>query len=306
MAFISPDDRSTWVRMGMALKDGFGDEGFELWDGWSRQSDRYVERDARDVWKSIKRGGGITLGTLFREAKVNGWRDDGARPKPEELEARRRQASERNAKEEAEKVREHAEAASKASALWEAATPGRQAHPYLVTKGVSRVPSLREIDAGAAEVILGYAPKCDDDPLAGRLLVVPIKIADKLSTLEMIDEGGHKSALRGGKKSGGFWAAQPLPNGDGTGTILLIGEGVVTVLSAREATGDLVIAALSDSNLLAVAKVMRERFPAAVLVILADLMKTTGEPDPHAIEAARAVGGLVAIPDFGENRPDRA
>ena len=47
---------------------------------------------------------------------------------------------------------------------------------------------------------------------------------------------------------------------------------------------------------------MRERYPAAALVILADLVKATGEPDPHAIEAARSVGGKLAIPDFGTDR----
>ncbi|MBA2594043.1 MAG: PriCT-2 domain-containing protein [Pseudomonadota bacterium] len=62
LAFIPPDDRDMWVNMGMAIKDGFGDEGFDLWDAWSRQSDRYNERDARDVWRSLKAGGGITLG----------------------------------------------------------------------------------------------------------------------------------------------------------------------------------------------------------------------------------------------------
>jgi putative DNA primase/helicase len=41
-------------------------------------------------------------------------------------------------------------------------------------------------------------------------------------------------------------------------------------------------------------------------VLLADLVKATGEPDPHAVEAARAVGGLLAVPDFGGNRPDGA
>ncbi len=50
---------------------------------------------------------------------------------------------------------------------------------------------------------------------------------------------------------------------------------------------------------------MRERYPAAALVILADLVKATGEPDPHAIEAARSVGGKLAIPYFGTDRdPD--
>jgi putative DNA primase/helicase len=74
--------------------------------------------------------------------------------------------------------------------------------------------------------------------------------------------------------------------------------------SSSKAIGHLVIAALSSSNLLAVAREMRERYPAAILVILSDLVKVTGDPDPHAIEAARAVGGLLAIPDFGEDRPE--
>jgi hypothetical protein len=40
------------------------------------------------------------------------------------------------------------------------------------------------------------------------------------------------------------------------------------------------------------------------MVVLADLVKATGETNPHAIEAARAVAGPVAVPDFGENRPE--
>ena len=51
---------------------------------------------------------------------------------------------------------------------------------------------------------------------------------------------------------------------------------------------------------------MRKRYPAATLVILADLVKTAAEPDPHATEAARSVGGLLAIPDFGPERPEGA
>jgi putative DNA primase/helicase len=41
-------------------------------------------------------------------------------------------------------------------------------------------------------------------------------------------------------------------------------------------------------------------------VIGADLVKATGEPDPHAIEAARSVGGKTAIPDFEGDRPEAA
>jgi len=133
--------------------------------------------------------------------------------------------------------------------------------------------------------------------------VVPVKKEGKLSTLELIDPDGRKTALRGrGTKAGGYWMTDPMPDGDGKGKTLLIGEGVATVLSARQATGFPAIAALSSSNLAVVAKAMHERYPAAEVVILADLVKTDGKPDPHAIEAAESVGGKLAVPDFGSNR----
>lgn len=203
---------------------------------------------------------------------------------------------------EAEKAREHAQARQHAEWILECAHPASAGNHYLQRKGVTPVPSLWEIAATMASEILGHAPKSRGEPLTGRLLVVPVYVGGELSTVELVDEAGHKSALYGGAKAGGYWAAQPLPEGDGQGITLLIGEGVATVLSAREATGYPVIAALSCGNLMAVAKAMRKRFPAAVLVILADLVQDTGRPDPHAMEAARAVGGREAIPDFGPNR----
>lgn len=308
LQFIDASDRETWLRMGMAIKSELADTGFDLWEAWSLQAESFNTKDARDVWKSIRAGGKVTLGTLFYEAKANGWRDDGGHqmPTPEELAERRRIAAERAAKEDAEIARERADTAKKAAAILKAATEAKADHPYLSRKRVSPVPTLREIDAGAAAAILGYAPRSGGDALAGCLLVVPVKQGDGISTLELIDESGRKAALAGrGSKVGGYWATERLPDGDGSGLTLPIGEGVATVLSAKEASGHPAIAALSSGNLPAVAKAMRERYPAAGIVILADLVKATGEPDPHAIEAARAVGGKLAIPDFGTDRdPD--
>jgi putative DNA primase/helicase len=308
LRFIDASDRETWLRMGMAIKSQLNGEGFDLWDAWSQQADSYSAKDARDVWRSIRADGGVTIGSLFREARMSGWRDDGMhqKPTPEELAERRRIATERAAKEEAEIACERADTASRAAAIWQAATEAKADHPYLSRKRVSPVATLREIDAGAAAAILGYAPKSGGDQLAGRLLVVPVKQGDRLSTLELIDESGRKAALAGrGSKAGGYWATERLPDGDGAGLTLLIGEGVATVLSASAATGKPGIAALSSGSLPTVGKAMRERYPAAALVILADLVKATGEPDPHAIEVARSVGGKLAIPDFGNDRdPD--
>lgn len=308
LQFIDASDRDKWVSMGMAIKSEVGDTGFDVWEQWSQQAESFNGKDARDVWKSIRAGGKVTIGTLFYEAKANGWRDDGMhqKPTPEELAERRRIAAERAAQEEAEIARERADTAKKAAAILKAATEAKADHPYLERKQISSTATLREIDASAAAAILGYSPKSGGDQLAGRLLVVPVKQGDGISTLELIDGDKRKHALFGrGTKAGGYWATERLPDGDGAGLTLLISEGVATVLSASAATGKPGIAALSSGNLPAVAKAMRERYPAAELVILADLVKATGEPDPHAIEAARSVGGKLAIPDFGTDRdPD--
>lgn len=197
-------------------------------------------------------------------------------------------------KAEQEAKREREQAAKKAAALWKAATDLRADHPYVVRKGTVPVPTLREIGVEQAAGILGYHPKSNGEPLAGRLLIVPVKIDGKLSTLEMIDEQGRKSAIAGGAKAGGFWAAQALPEGDGTGLALAIGEGVSTVLSVHQGTGYPVIAALSASNLANLAKAMRDRYPAARLLILGDL----GNGQAKAEEAAKASGAALAIPKF--------
>ena len=308
LQFIDASDRDKWVSMGMAIKSEVGDTGFDVWEQWSQQAESFNGKDARDVWKSIRAGGKVTIGTLFYEAKANGWRDDGMhqKPTPEELAERRRIAAERAAQEESEIAHERADTAKKAAAILKAATEAKADHPYLSRKRVSPVTTLREIDAGTAAAILGYSPKSGGDQLAGRLLVVPVKQGDSISTLELIDGEKRKAALAGrGSKVGGYWATERLPDGDGAGLTLLLGEGVATVLSGKEATGNPAIAALSSSNLPAVAKALREHYPVASLVILADLVKSSGEPDPHAIEAARSVGGKLAIPDFGVGRePD--
>ncbi|MDS4021579.1 MAG: PriCT-2 domain-containing protein, partial [Candidatus Competibacter sp.] len=290
LQFIDASDRKTWVETGMAIHAEFADAGFDLWDEWSQQAESYKATSARDVWRGFRTGGGKNIGSLIREAKANGWRDDGMHQKPtaEELAERRRIAAERSAKEEAEIARERADTAKKAAAIYKAGTDP-VGNPYLVRKRVSPVATLREIDAGAAAAILGYAPKSGGDALAGRLLVVPVKQGDGISTLELIDGDKRKAALAGrGSKVGGYWATERLPDGDGASLILLIGEGVATVLSAKEATGHPAIAALSSGNLPAAARAMRERYPAAALVILADL----GNGQKDAEDAARSVGGL--------------
>jgi hypothetical protein len=72
LAHLPSDDRALWVRIGMAIKSGLGEDGFALWDAWSRRSDRYREPDALATWRSIQPDGGVSVGTLFYEARKCG------------------------------------------------------------------------------------------------------------------------------------------------------------------------------------------------------------------------------------------
>ena len=302
LRFIPVGGHDERVRVAFMLKSELGEAGRDLWDEW--RGDR-GDDDAAPVWKSASETGPLKIGSLFHEAKSHGWQDDGMHRKPtaEEVAENRREAAERAVIEKAEASKQRADTAAKATAIWKAAKAAQADHAYLVRKQVSPVATLREIDASAAAGILGYSLKSNGVPLAGLLLVIPVKVGAALSTLELIDGDGRKAALAGrGTKTGGYWAAQPLPAGDGAGLTLLIGEGVATALSGKKGSEHPAIAALSAGNLLKVARAMRERLPAATLILLADLVKATGEPDPHAVEAARAVGGLLAVPDFGADR----
>jgi putative DNA primase/helicase len=305
LQFVPVGGHDERVRMAFMLKSELGEVGRDLWDEW--RGDRGND-EAASVWRSASETGPLKIGSLFREAQANGWRDDDRhqKPTPAEIAERKRIATERAAKEEAEIARERADTAEKAVAILRAATEAKADHPYLVRKQVSPVSTLREIDAEAAAEILGYAPRSGGERLTGRLLVVPVKQGDRISTLELIDGDGRKAALAGrGTKAGGYWATERLPDGHGDGLTLAIGEGVATALTASSAVGHPGIGALSAANLSAVAKEMRERYPRANLLFCADLVKETGKPDQHAVEAARSVGGRLAIPDFGPERdPD--
>jgi hypothetical protein len=73
LACIPADDRSTWLRVGMALRREYGDHGRDLWDGWSKTSSKFNEKDQQKAWHSFKRASGVGMGTVFHLARENGF-----------------------------------------------------------------------------------------------------------------------------------------------------------------------------------------------------------------------------------------
>lgn len=85
LAMIDADDRDTWVRMAHALAT-LGDAGRELWDAWSRTSDKYDPVDAGRVWASLKPSS-TDHKAVFAEARRRGWQNPLAARVPRALDA---------------------------------------------------------------------------------------------------------------------------------------------------------------------------------------------------------------------------
>ncbi len=169
---------------------------------------------------------------------------------------------------------------------------------YLLAKKVKPTETLREIQRETLIGLIGYRPRCKGDYLVGeKILVAPVGDGQGWTTVEMIDEAGNKVALKNGRKKGCYWSTDhPLPDGDGAGLRIGIGEGIATVLSYQMATKGLGIAALSCNNLKQVAENIRARYPKANIVILSDI----GNGEKQALEAAICTDSRLLVPVLPE------
>ena len=127
--------------------------------------------------------------------------------------------------------------------------------------------------------------KCDG------ALVVPLRNPEgRITSLEFIAPDGEKRFLPRGVKAGCYFSIGK-PEG-----VLYIAEGFATAASVHEATGQAVAVAFDAGNLTAVVLALRGKLPDARIVIAGD-HDEGGTGQRAAIEAARAAGGYVAIPE---------
>jgi putative DNA primase/helicase len=290
LAFVSPDlPREDWVRVGMALKAELGEEGFVMFDEWSKTGQSYQANAARDAWRSFKASGPVTIATLFHLAQEAGWKSDRPPPPPPPPDPKK---IERQRRAELNRLRDQATAAGNAGALLKLARPC-QAHPYLKAKGVGPVKGLRAMDSSEA-----IRPGCSFGQAitaaAGRLLLVPIlNESGAVQSVEAITGDGVKAFMAGATKAGGFFVIGEKSH---AGLVYVV-EGLATGLSVHEATGARVHVAFDAGNLKAVAEITRRRFADARIVLAGDLDESqTGQRKAKA--AAVAVDGLAILPDF--------
>ena len=223
LSHIPPEDRGTWVRMAMAVKNALGDEGWSVWDAWSRGSDRYRARDALAVWRSVRAHGPVGIGSLFAEAKRNGWtRGTRARIVPRRPSAPPPRDDKRPTPEQAAAMAKQMLGRAKLDT-----------HPYLERKGF-----------GEHRMMV----------LEGALLVPmrPIDDYRQVASLQLIRPDGSKRFLWGGRAGGCVYHL-------GAGREQWWCEGLATGLSVLAALGQLyrrarVSVCFSAHNLSRVAK----------------------------------------------------
>ncbi|MEW8131652.1 MAG: DUF3987 domain-containing protein [Candidatus Thiodiazotropha endolucinida] len=181
----------------------------------------------------------------------------------------------------AEKRERLAKARQRAEDKWSNAKPEVGGHRYLLKKGVG-----------------AYGLKSD-----GFNLLVPMRDENgTLHSIQTIDPEGSKKFLPGGRVKGTYYPIGK-PNG-----VLCIAEGFATAASIHKSTGNACAVAFNSGNLKPVAQALRKKLPDIELILCADDdSKTKGNPGiTSATEAAQLIGGLVAIPDFGDDRPEGA
>lgn len=257
LSYISANlGRDEWARIGMSIKSEFpGESGLALFDQWSATGEGYTPASVLSTWKSIRADGPISIGTLLKQAKDNGYTP---RVPLDSLQTRRQledpQAAAQRAADAAAQVQvrlnQQEAAAVQALTLWNQAAPGASA-AYLERKAV-QAHGTRTTEQGTLLV-----PMVDQE---GNLWNVQRVLPRKLPT------GVDKLFLRGGRKSGLFHvigainAKQPL----------VMAEGYATAASVHEATGWPCVVCFDAGNLVKVTEQFKQRYPDALLVVAGD------------------------------------
>ena len=287
-------DRETWARVAMAIKSEYPDgTGRDLFTDWSATADNFDPKATAATWRSVKAGGGVTIGTLLHLAKEHGFTlpkadQAPAAPSPEALAQRERERAANQQAEQARTDAAHARAAGEAVAMFgDASDKGESA--YLSRKGVQP-----------------HGVRFTPD---NWVLVPMLDAAGKLWNLQRIapvkptDGGTDKLFLKGGRKSGLWHMVGELGTDPAGPAVVLVGEGFATCASLHEATGRPTACAFDAGNLQPVARTLRKLYPAAIILIAGDddvqtHARTGSNPGKmKATAAARSVRGLAVFPE---------
>lgn len=211
---------------------------------------------------------------------VTNWVSSGGEADPVariHIRAAAKQAQEDAARDRAAKYAKRTLAAKEIYDRLPAADPS---HPYLVRKGITPTPEIRQTRNGA--------------------LVVPFFDAQgNFKTLQYIPEAGEKLLFKDAPKQGHFLVVGGALK---SGQPIQYAEGYATARSLNMATGRPVVMTIDAGNMVAVAQILHQLFPTSQHLFMADFdhAKDVNKGLLMASEAAELVGGQVLYPTFTE------
>ncbi len=266
LGYVNPDcPRDEWVNILMAIKSELGDSGKAIASCWSSKGNSYKTADFNATWKSIKPSGGVTIATLFKIAKDNGFNPNYLEPikqkSAEEL-ARERQQAELQVQKEIE------ERLQKIANFWsmlKSNNPPQPCdnHPYLERKqikphGVHYLPNYKD----------NFVKSHGDNPL-----ILWVMNNGKIGGFQLIYPDGFKRYIAGTVKQGGYYMVTRLnkQQTDKADAVVLC-EGFATACSVIENKHPNLPTYISfdAGNLPLVAKYLRRLYPDKSLFIFAD------------------------------------
>jgi putative DNA primase/helicase len=160
--------------------------------------------------------------------------------------------------------KEYAEAAQRATQLYDSAVDEDLPHGYLRKKGIEK-PSGAKLLNNVPKSIFGFL--VDPDRRINALIMPVYGPSGTIASLQIIDEYGDKKFMKGGSTVGGWFSF----GGDiVTAKYVVIGEGIATVQSIHQATGFPVVAAYSAANLPQVAAMVRAKNAMCEILIAVD------------------------------------
>ncbi|KMJ44798.1 DNA primase [Xenorhabdus khoisanae] len=160
---------------------------------------------------------------------------------------------------------------------------------------------------GESQYLVKKGLQCPNQRLLkdGSLLLVTQMLDGTITGAQTIKPNGEKRLVSGTQKKGSFIPVSEITE---TPDTFIITEGYATALTVSQLHESIVLAAIDESNLLTIGKMVRERWPDAKVIIAAD--NDWHEPDERdkngrlkknvgkiaAEKAAQSIGGWVTLP----------
>lgn len=276
LSYLDPNlPRDEWAIVLMSIKSELGDDGFTIADNWSRQGINYSPADFKATWKSIKPTGGVTIATLMKKARDNGFSPNYLEPfqRPSEAERLARQRQAEIAEQQA--IEQRIQSVANYWKTLQAKHPPQPclSHPYLARKGI-KPHGVSYLPCGA-DGVLGNAPFKDhftkdhgDNPL-----ILWMMREGRLSGFQFIYADGYKRFLAGTVKQGGYYMVTRFDQAQTEqADKVILCEGFATACSVIEHRYPDAIAyiAFDAGNLPHVSPYLRRLYPDKNIIICAD------------------------------------